>query len=81
VWHWLSTAFSTYVLHTEHGNGYQWWSGPAIVGGLAWNGVVQARKHNCYEHRCPFIGRFLGADGHHRCKRHHTAHLASLPAD
>lgn len=28
-------------------------------------------KHNCYEHRCPRIGRLKGDDGHVRCKRHH----------
>lgn len=25
---WLSDAWSTYVLHTQHGLGYDWWSGP-----------------------------------------------------
>lgn len=69
--HWLGTAINTYVLHTEHGNGYAMWSGPIIAFGLLYNGTISALKHNCYEHRCPRVGRVLGGDGHHRCKRCH----------
>ncbi len=72
IWHWLSTAFSTYVLHPEHNDGYQWWSGPGSDLGLAGAVIVFALKHNCYEHGCPRIARVVGQDGHSRCKRHHN---------
>lgn len=69
---WLGHAFSTYVLHTQKGDGYQWWSGPGGDLGLLAALCLFALKHNCHTHRCPRIGRMLGADGHHRCKRHHA---------
>lgn len=72
---WILTAIHTYLLHSEHGNGYQWWSagpGPGL-GQLSLVAVAYAflRKHNCYEHGCWRIGKLQGNDGHIRCKRHH----------
>ena len=60
--HWLSTAFSTYVLHPEHGNGYQWHSG--IGANLGQYTIVSAlllhiKHRNCHHKRCwrtwPFV--------------------------
>jgi hypothetical protein len=70
---WLHTALNTYVLHTEHGDGYQWWSGAGSDLGLAAAITAFLLKHNCHEHRCWRVGRMHGADGAHRCKRHHQA--------
>lgn len=53
---------------------YNWWSG--IEGAIPQLSILSLAaafllKHNCYEHKCFRIGRVLGDDGHHRCKRHH----------
>ena len=71
---WFLTAVRTYLLHSEHGNGYQWWSGPGSDLGYATIAYALIRKHNCYEPRCPFIGHRLASDGHHYCRRHHDRH-------
>jgi hypothetical protein len=50
--HWLSTGFSTYVLHVEHGNGYQFWSG---FGGRSFGlAIVLGMWHrfNCHHPWC-----------------------------
>lgn len=69
---WITTAFSTYVLHPLKGNGYQWWSGAGSD--LTYLGIlaVWLRKHNCHRQGCwriqwhvhPTTGELL-------CKRHH----------
>jgi len=75
VIHWLSTAFSTYVLHSQHGLGYQWASGPgANFGEIAIIGAAIGlyRRWNCSAPRCWRHGKHPTADGlHHLCRRHH----------
>lgn len=64
--HWLAQAFSTYVLHPLHGNGYQLWSGAASGGpwvaaiGMVWH------RHNCHEAGCLRIVRH----GQTLCPKH-----------
>lgn len=73
--HWIKTAVDTYILHSEHGNGYQWWSGPGSD--LAYASILYTllRKHNCYEKRCFRIGTHRSQlDQHIRCGRHHKGH-------
>lgn len=77
--HWLQTAFNTYVLHAEHGNGYQWHSGI----GSDWGEYTVAaaaitmvlgfwHQHNCHVHRCPRLKWHVHPDhGHPVCKKHH----------
>ena len=81
VLHWLATAFRTYILHSEHGNGYQ--GGAGGPGGLwiaqlgAWWTIAcqLVRRHNCDEHRCLRVGTHRSQlDKHVRCRRHHNAH-------
>lgn len=74
MWHWLSVAFSTYILHVEHGNGYQWWSG---FGGRSFgSGAVIAVlathwKHvNCHHKRCPRRGHPHPEYGLPACRKH-----------
>ena len=73
--HWLSTAFSTYVLHPLHGNGYQWHSGAGSdLGELTLIGTFVAlwRHINCESPRCLRRGPYKTADGlHHLCRKHH----------
>lgn len=73
--HWLLTAFRTYVLHPEHGNGYQLWSGAGSdLGEITMIGLaVAAFKHwNCEAPRCLRHGKHPTADGqHHLCRKHH----------
>lgn len=75
--HWLSQGFSTYILHSQHGNGYQFGSGgpgPLWIAQLVAYTVVVYHVvlgHNCYEHGCPRPARMKGDDGHRRCKRCH----------
>lgn len=75
---WLNRAFSTYVLHTQHGNGYQWTSGPEarITYITLITLVVGAFKHwNCDAPFCFRHGPFPTADGqHHLCHVHHPDH-------
>lgn len=71
--HWVSQAFTTYILHPEHGAGYQWWSGAA--GGtlpftmLAWLAVTWSR-HNCHVRHCWRVGRRQYGDLL-LCHKHH----------
>lgn len=75
IWHWLAHAFSTYFLHTQHGAGYQWTSGPeariSYLGVFAL--VIGAWKHwNCQAPWCFRHGPHKTADGqHHLCRKHH----------
>lgn len=73
--HWFQTAWSTYVLHPLHGNGYQWHSGiGSDIQELAIFGTVIALvKHaNCDAPRCFRYGPHRTADGHHKlCRKHH----------
>jgi hypothetical protein len=64
---WIGQAISTYVLHVEHGNGYQWWSGfggrtlgASAVLGLLWH------RYNCHESGCWRPVRH----GKHYCPKH-----------
>lgn len=79
---WLSHAFSTYILHSQHGNGYQWGSGGP---GFLWIFQLCAyvtiayqlvRRHNCHVHRCWRVSWHVGPDGHPVCKVHHPDHPA-----
>lgn len=75
MFHWLSTAFSTYLLHTEHGNGYQWWSsgpGPGLgqitllLAPLAW-----FHHKNCHHAGCWSIKTHIHPDhGWPSCRAH-----------
>lgn len=73
--HWLQTAFSTYVLHVEHGNGYQWHSGfgsdlgqYTVVGA-----VIGAAKHkNCHHKGCWRIGHYHPDHGWPSCRHHYS---------
>lgn len=81
--HWLQTAFSTYVLHPEHGNGYQWHSGIGsdlgeltLVAAL----LATAKHHNCEHPRCPRLGHPHPGHGRPVCRRHfHSTEVA--PSD
>ena len=78
--HFLSTAANTYLLHVEHGNGYQWWSGAGSDLTYAGIGYAIWRKHNCYEPWCPWIGTHRSQlDGHIRCRGHHKKHKKNNP--
>jgi hypothetical protein len=73
--HWVDTAFSTYVLHVLHNNGYQWWSGAgsdigeATVIGAA---LMLFKRWNCESPWCLRHGKHPTADGlHHLCRKHH----------
>jgi hypothetical protein len=72
---WTGDAFSTYVLHTQKGNGYMWWSGPgANFGELTIFGSVVAiwRHINCESPGCLRRGHYPTADKlHHLCRKHH----------
>lgn len=72
--HWLHTAFSTYILHSEHGNGYQWWSGPGSdLGEATLVGMLLAayKHHNCRENGCWRLGHAHPDTGQPVCRRHH----------
>lgn len=74
MWHWLSQAFSTYVLHVQNHNGYQWWSGAGSdLGELALiTAVIAAYRHvNCDAPRCWRRGPYKTAAGHKLCRKHH----------
>lgn len=74
--HWVWTAVSTYLLHSEHGAGYAFWSsgpGPGLgqitllVGLVSW-----WLHHRCDTSKCFRKGRYRTADGHHHlCRRCH----------
>lgn len=72
--HWLYTAFNTYVLHPERGNGYQWWSGEGsdlseLLGPLL---AVAAylQHHNCHHKPCWHRGHPHPEHGWPACRRH-----------
>ena len=68
--HWLSQAFSTYLLHPLHNNGYQWWSGAGSD--LAYvTFLVAAWRHvNCEHPWCPLPGHRHPGHGRPVCRRH-----------
>lgn len=75
VWHWFSTAVSTYVLHPLHGNGYQYHSG--IGSTYTPKDAVYlfaiyklARHRNCHHKRCPRFGHPHPKHGWPACKHH-----------
>jgi hypothetical protein len=83
--HWISDAFSTYVLHVQNHNGYQLWSGAgANFGEITVIGlVIGAYRHiNCDAPRCWRRGPHKTADGQHKlCRKHHPdlpSHRLSL---
>ena len=70
---WLSQAFSTYVLHPLHANGYQWWSGAGsdlgeatIIGAV----IATAKHHNCHHKGCWRPGHRHPEHGWPSCKHH-----------
>lgn len=73
--HWLWTAVNTYLLHSQHGNGYAFWSsgpGPglgqiALLGGLA--GLY--RHINCEQPGCPWPGHRHPDHGRPVCRKHY----------
>lgn len=72
--HWITTAFSTYVLHVEHNNGYQWWSGMGANAGevTVIAAVVAWYRHiNCDAPKCWRRGPYKTAAGHKLCRKHH----------
>lgn len=77
--HFITTAWDTYVLHFEHGNGYQFWSGISgsfIVGGGIWVGVItQIKKHTCHQKRCYRFGHPHPDHGWPSCRKHYKKEL------
>jgi hypothetical protein len=76
--HWFSTAFSTYVLHVEHGNGYQWWSGAGSdLGEVTLIGLVLAglKHRNCHEKGCWRLGHSHPEHGFPSCRKHYRRRL------
>lgn len=74
--HWVSTAFSTYILHPLHANGYQWWSGAGSD--LAYIGVFLAalRHVNCEQPRCLRPGHRHPGHGRPVCRKHFRSDVA-----
>lgn len=68
--HWVSVAFSTYILHPLTGNGYQWWSGAGSD--LAYVGVfLGAWRHlNCEQPGCWRPGHRHPDHGRPVCRKH-----------
>lgn len=81
---WLSTAINTYLLHVEHSNGYQWWSG---FGGRTFGvGTITApilgmwwHTHNCHHDRCVRIGRHQHPDHGLLCRKHYITAGGQIP--
>lgn len=74
---WLSHGISTYLLHSQHGNGYAWWSsgpGPGLGQVTLVVGLVTWWLHTrCDNPRCVRKGKYQTADGHHKlCRGCHT---------
>jgi hypothetical protein len=78
MWHWLSTAFSVYVLHPERGAGYAWWSGAGSC--LTYLAILGAayKRVNCEEHGCWRLGHRHPGHGRPVCRRHYHSHKAPL---
>lgn len=66
--HWLTTVVQTYLLHFEHGNGYQFWSGAGSDIGEATIVLAIWHQVNCAEPGCWWPGH-RGRD--HRCGKHY----------
>lgn len=72
--HWLSHAFSVYVLHVQNGNGYQFWSGfGSDLGEATLFGVaIGAWRHiNCESPGCPRTGHRHPDHGRPVCRKHY----------
>lgn len=71
--HWLWTAVNTYLLHSEHGNGYAFWSagpGPGLGQiSLVFGIVAWWLHHRCATPRCLRKARYLTDDGQHKLCR------------
>ena len=75
MWHWITTAISTYILHAEHGNGYQWHSGIGSVytpKDLVYMGALAKMAHhkNCHRKGCWRFGHPHPEHGWPACKHH-----------
>lgn len=71
--HWIAQAFSTYVLHPLHGNGYQWWSGAGSdLGEVSILAVFvgAAKHHNCHHKGCKKLGHRHPEFGWPACRTH-----------
>ena len=75
--HWIWQGFSTYILHSQHGNGYQWGSsGPGplwLLQVLAYGTVAHhfIVRHNCHHKRCLSIHTHRHPEhGWPACKTH-----------
>lgn len=82
MWHWISSAFSTYVLHVQHGNGYQWWSGMGAnfgemtIIGVVISGYRRWRQHNtCHVENCNKLGHKHPGHGFPVCRNHYHEEL------
>ena len=73
VIHWVATAVNTYILHTEHGNGYQWWSGIGLGTSIGVNTWHRFKVHNCQaKWWCWRFARHIHPeDGKYVCPKHH----------
>ena len=80
--HWISQAFSTYVLHPLRNNGYQWWSGAGSdLSEVTLIAVLlgAAKHRNCHHRGCWRLGHNHPEHGWPSCKRHWNevpAHVA-----
>jgi hypothetical protein len=79
--HWITTAWNTYVLHPERGNGYQWWSGigsdfgeVTIVAAI----LATLRHRNCHEKGCWRLGHPHPEHGFPTCRRHYHRALDTM---
>ena len=72
--HWLSNAISTYLLHGEHGNGYQWWSGEGSdlteIASVCLALLTAWHRFNCHHKGCPRVVRH----GKRYCPKHEGEH-------
>ena len=70
----LALFYLPTLWHPLSGQGYQFWSG--IAGSFVMSGGIFVfwSKHNCHEHRCPWLSWHPDADGHPVCKKHHGDH-------
>jgi hypothetical protein len=76
--HWIATAINTYLVHPEHGNGYQWWSGPGSdLGEASVVGMAAAwfKHRTCHEHGCWRLGHAHPKHGFPVCRRHYHRFL------